>query len=211
MNTISDDVEAVLARMMDRAADAQQVQQGKPRSEHKPFTLDGVAECVVEAHGAAKAFALDAMERKPGYWLTLAGRPGCGKTHLLDNVRHALLERGVEVQRWRWKRVLDALREGKDDLLFHLAGLRVLLLDDVGAENLGTERALGFSLSTLCELMELRAGKFTMLTSNLLPRDFAAADQRAASRLVRNGGKVVNLADAGDFSALAYGAARGKK
>lgn len=170
-----------------------------------PFVLDGVHPQVRNAHAAVMNWLEAARSRSARpYWLSLLGVCGCGKTHLLRLAHHTLKYRGCRSQIWPWRRVLDSLRSGASDLMRHLQGIPYLLIDDIGAEFTASEKALGFSLSTLCELWESRHNRWTMLTSNLLLKDFADADTRVASRLIRNHNQIVILDQAQDFALSQY-------
>lgn len=171
-----------------------------------PFVLEGVHAQVVEAHREVQAFiaAAKGERRTRPHWLSLLGRCGCGKTHLLKLTKAAMQDAGVPVELWVWRDVLDEIRAGRQDLMRHFQEVRVLLIDDVGAEFLGTEKALDYSLSKLCELQDARQAKWTMLTSNMLLKHIAGADERCASRLIRNGGEVVTLDKAEDYALAQY-------
>lgn len=166
-----------------------------------PFLVDGAHEQVVEAHQQAREFVRCITGRAcPPYTLSLLGGSGCGKTHLAKLVQASLWDAGVECQVWRWASVLTAVREDKGDMLRQIEGLRVLILDDVGAEFIGTDKALEFSFSKLCELLEVRQRRWTMLTSNKTMRQIADAEERCSSRLIRNGGRVVSMHSAPDWT-----------
>ena len=84
-----------------------------------------------------------------------------------------------------------------------LQTFKVLILDDVGAENISGEYSRGFSATALCEIVEKRLGKWTLLTSNLTTTEIADTyDARVASRLIRNGGRTVDMTAAADYSLL---------
>ena len=170
-----------------------------------PFVLDGVHPQVRAAHAAVMAW-LEAVRTRsaPPYWLSLLGVCGCGKSHLLRLAHQTLKNRGCHSQLWPWRRVLDMLRSGASDLMLHLQDIPYLLLDDIGAEFTATEKALDFTLSTLCELWESRPNRWTMLTSNLLLKDLAAADTRIASRLLRNHNQIATLDQAQDYALAQY-------
>ena len=170
-----------------------------------PFNEDGVHEQVLEALGQVREFTRAVLAKGcTPYSLSLLGNSGCGKTHLARLARAALLDAGVRVQMWTWGKVLEAYREERGDLLRQLERVRVLILDDIGAEFLGTEKALEFSLSRLCGMLEARAGRWTLLTSNMLLHQVAALDERCASRLLRDGGRVVQLDKAKDYALMQY-------
>lgn len=186
--------------------DSQDEPPAKPRHIDKvpPFLTDGLHAEVLEAHQQALEYTRAIINRscRP-YSLSLLGGSGCGKTHLARVVQATLWDAKVECQIWKWGEVLNAIRYNRGEFLRHLDSLRVLILDDVGAEFIGTEKALDFSFSKLCEMLETRSRKWTMLTSNLTMRQIADVETRCASRLIRNGGRVVQMHDAPDW-ALAH-------
>lgn len=169
------------------------------------FNEEGVHAQVLEALGQVREFVRAVLARgRAPYSLGLLGNSGCGKTHLARLARATLLDSRVGCQMWKWGKVLEARREDRGDFLLQLERERVLILDDVGAEFLGTEKALDFSLSTLCEMLEARAGRWTLITSNMLLHQVAALDERCASRLLRDGGRVVQLDQAKDYALTQY-------
>lgn len=190
--------------------DGEQEQEPSRVSKLPPFVLEGVHDQVRAAHAAVTGLVAGVLGDRPArpHWLSLLGGCGVGKTHLLRLARAMLLDAGEHVQLWGWGDILDRLRSGQDDLMRHLGEARVVLLDDVGAEFTATGKALEFSLATLYTLQNLREGKWTVMTSNLSARGLADADERVASRLVRNGGEVVTLDQARDWALARYKARR---
>lgn len=193
--------------------DGAQVPEPSRVSKLPPFVLDGAHDQVRAAHAAVTALVAGVLGECPAcpHWLSLLGGCGVGKTHLLRLARAMLLDAGEHVQLWNWGDILDRLRGGQDDLMRHLADERVVMLDDVGAEFTATGKALDFSLATLYRLQEERAGRWTLLTSNLSMRGIANADERVASRLVRHGGEVVTLDAAEDWALARYKARKAAK
>lgn len=208
--SIEADIGASLRRLLALADDQdEEEEQPKPTrlSKVPPFVLEGVHAQVVEAHTRVMEFIAAVRGERAGvrpHWLALLGKCGCGKTHLLRLTKAALMDAGVYVEMWTWRTVLDYIRSGREDIMRQLKEARVLLVDDVGAEFADTEKALGFSLSKLCELQDSREGKWTVVTSNMLMRHIADADERCASRLLRHGGEVVTLDQAVDWALSKY-------
>lgn len=170
-----------------------------------PFLLDGVHPQVQEAYGQVREWTRCILSKACApHSLSLLGNSGCGKTHLAKLCRAHLLDKGVSAQMWSWARVLAAHREDQGDFLRQIDKVRVLILDDVGAEFLGTQRATEFSLAKLCEMLDAREGRWTLVTSNMLLKDVASLDERCASRLLRNGGRLVTLDEAKDWALEHY-------
>ena len=217
MNTMSDNnfpkmLDAWARNLAQRCADDDANPQPEPETPRTakpqgppPFALEGVHPQVRAAHAAVAAWLEAARTRSSRpYWLSLLGVCGCGKTHLLRLAHRTLKNRGCQAQLWLWRCVLDMLHSGASDIMRHLRDIPYLLIDDVGAEFSGTAKALDFSLGTLCELLDSRIHRWTMLTSNLLMKDLAAEDARVASRLVRHGNSLATLDQAQDYALSQY-------
>lgn len=217
-NTISDMLDdlapdALFKRLVELAgADREEDEAPEPaRATHvsklPAFELEGAHEQVRAAHKATMDW-LEAAERKARpYWLSLLGKSGCGKTHLLRLARAVLKDRGCGVVMTTWREALDNLRSG-GDFMRHLVEQRYLLIDDVGAEFNATAKAMNFSHSALCELADARIHRWTMLTSNLSLKDLAEEELRVASRLVRHGNLVYPMDQAPDYAMARYRALR---
>ena len=141
-------------------------------------------------HREAQWFINDVVNKvRPRRWLSLLGASGIGKTHLAEAARDALFKErpSLPIQFWKWQKVVSMLRSG--DWAF------VLILDDVGAEN--TSPAI---LSALNRVVDGRLGKWTMITSNLLPKHIGEhLDARIASRLYRGNNVVCQVNAAPDY------------
>lgn len=173
-----------------------------PQSKKSEFDLTSVHPSVVDAYKAVKAWTKAALSTTATpYWLTLYGTTGCGKTMLMERARTILKNSGKDAQLWPWVTVLRRLHNGEWELLAHLAKLPYLLLDDIGAEYIASNRAADFSLSQLYEVLENRKNRFTILTSNLTPDDFATTTTgcRIRSRLFRNNAQLCDLTQAADY------------
>ncbi len=167
-----------------------------------PFNLDGVHQSVVEAHSAVKNW-LKAITTGviPPFSLTISGRSGCGKTHLAKNAAAYLKQRGISKGFYLWSDVVKQYKADAEHTLHKLAKYTVLILDDVGAENISGEYSLGLAATALCDVVEKRLGKWTLLTSNLTTSEIAKTyDPRVASRLIRNGGRTVDMSAAQDYN-----------
>lgn len=122
-----------------------------------------------EAIGAARDFA---EGKEPYCLLTLIGGTGCGKSHLLEAIGRACLERGVRVKYELVADLLDRLKAtfGEDAQLdfeqvasqYMLA--QVLLLDDMGMEK-GTDWAVE-RLTSLVDF-RIRDGRPLVVATNL--------------------------------------------
>ena len=135
---------------------------------------------------------------RPRRWLSLLGASGVGKTHLAEAARDALTKSRptLPIQLWKWQKVVSMLRSGDWAFIEYLVKeVYVLILDDIGAEN--TSPAI---LSALNRVVDGRLGKWTMLTSNLLPEHIGEhLDARIASRLYRGNNVVCRVKDAPDY------------
>lgn len=175
----------------------------KPRPTIKPFDTAGVAPCVVQAYNACREWLSDIIRRRRRpHMLSLLGCSGCGKTHLARNTKAALLSHGISCTMRTWAQILTDMRTGDAAYIIHsLCQPRVLILDDVGAENLGSEWAHDNSTSLLGEVLDGRVGKWTMITSNFLTGQFAENyDARIASRIHRDNAVIIQMPDAADYA-----------
>ena len=166
-------------------------QDGIVRS-YKPVRYDmgGFDESVhpeVQAmHREVQWFINDVVNKvRPRRWLSLLGASGVGKTHLAEAARDALTEvRPTLLRSGDWAFIEYLVKE-----------VYVLILDDIGAEN--SSPAI---LSALNRVVDGRLGKWTMLTSNLLPKHIGEQlDARIASRLYRGNNVVCQVKDAPDY------------
>jgi len=150
-------------------------------------------------HREAQWFINDVVNKvRPRRWLSLLGASGVGKTHLAESVRTALVKERptIPIQLWKWQKVVSMLRSGDWAFVEYLVKeVYVLILDDIGAEN--TTPSI---LSALNRVVDGRLGKWTMLTSNLLPKHIGEhLDARIASRLYRGENVVCRVEDAPDY------------
>ena len=170
-------------------------------ADHPKFDLTTVHQSVKDAHAHTRAWVRAILDKKPAYWLTLYGVPGCGKTMLAKLARHTLKEKKQEVQLWNWPRVWRKCLDGEWDILDHLIDLPILILDDVGAEFTGTRKTAELNTARLYEIAEGRLGKWTFLTSNLSIDQMASTlGARFVSRIFRGNSELVDLSRAADYS-----------
>lgn len=192
------------ARWVESLPEDEPEQAPAPSMEIKPFNLEGVHQSVVEAHAAVKQWlrAIN-LGNIPPFSLTLSGRSGCGKTHLAKNAAAYLKASKIATGFYFYPELLELYKADKSHTLHMLQTFKVLILDDVGAENISGEYSRGFSATALCEIVEKRLGKWTLITSNLTTTEIADTyDARVASRIIRNGGRTVDMTAAADYSLL---------
>lgn len=148
------------------------------------------------SQAAAMVEAMHAGSRP--YSLTLLGRSGCGKTHLAREIkehahRHLRTYRGHygetkvrDICFFDWSAEVDRMRAGDWDRINFLCNSWFAVVDDIGAEH-RTDWATG----KLLQLINRRLGKWTVYTANMQLSSIEEMDERIASRLFRDGGKVV--------------------
>lgn len=151
---------------------------------------------------AAATFCADMKDDRPPYWLTLCGASATGKTHLAKSISKYFTKRiygrqfmprfnHVECcygKSWNWTAVVDRLRGQEYHATEALKEDWFCCIDDIGAERDPTK----FAAERLLDVLNHRRDKWTVLTTNLMLNDIATAlDTRIASRLLRDGSKVI--------------------
>ena len=165
---------------------------------------------------AAASFIDDLFNNREPWWLTLLGTPGIGKTMLAQKIwslfrahRHGLInwpetERTKteknpygQIVRWRggyvnWgKCINDRMLKGDYDFIEDLCQYQFFVLDDIATEY---ERHRSLSASKLYQIFDSRLKKWTVITANVgLAEVSDALDPRLASRMLRGGGKVIDV------------------
>jgi len=135
--------------------------------------------------GATISAVGDWLEQKNSPGLFIFGAPGIGKTFLAVAICRTLLEAGQDVLLRSAARFYRELRggfnseRGEESILNEYVGALWLLLDDLGAGAL-----TDFERRYLQDLLDQRADRRTIITSNLTVADFGQRlDERIASRL----------------------------
>ncbi len=159
-------------------------------------------ECLVDARDGVAKLMAEILSLSSPRWLSLCGHSGTGKTMLARRFARFMRHRGqyyhhptngAQLSRpwayWGEDELARDLRDGNHRLVNDLSGLWLLVLDDIGFSNDNT----GFLTSALGEILNRRAGKWTLLTSNLSVEKWASRDPRIASRMLRDGNRVVKL------------------
>jgi len=146
---------------------------------------------------------VNALPADDPYCLSFLGNPGTGKTMLAKAIHSHAVEfnkywindslRGVTQSREIYFKTTDTLTEyifdKYNDQFKFCIDAWLLVIDDFGTQY----DKSGFVLSKLFELINQRVGKWTVITSNLTLGQIAKeVDPRIASRLVREGGRVVD-------------------
>lgn len=160
---------------------------------------------------AAARFAADINHTEP-YWLSFLGKSGVGKTHLARRIfRHFMgvsrfdLSFNPERNRiegntgnWcNWRKLCASVREGNYGWVEDLCEDWFVVLDDIGTEY----DSSGHLASVLDRIIAGRKKKWTVLTVNLsLEQISEKLDPRIASRMLRDGGQIVDMSEATDYS-----------
>lgn len=157
---------------------------------------------LIEMVNQAARWATDLKAGASPHWLVLLGNSGVGKTHVAKRLwkwiqtRPDFAASGAYVPDWiYWPIFVDELRSGGSyGRLADMTHWNYLAIDDVASE-----RVSEFSGEKLHNLLGSRVGKWTIITSNKSMRDIADFDVRIASRLERDGSKIID-ARAMDYS-----------
>lgn len=209
------EIDKILERMLATAAQREQQfaaepppPQPSPRLPTNPgvFRLHGVADCVRQAYNCVEACVRDIIAgRKNHRWVTLFGRSGSGKTHLLQLAHYTLRKSGVHSILRNWSLISDELFEFGNDQFDRLCRAPVLLLDDIGCDEFSSDKRARVIGSKLCRLFEARLGKWTLMSAGLSPHELGdQVSHRAASRLFRGSNELVDMRNAEDHGFLDY-------
>lgn len=139
-----------------------------------------------DALDLAKAFLSDSNPRR---WIAMLGQSGAGKTHLCAAICNRFIAKGMDVLYFSWltdgqrmmaSRFDDAASTAQRE---RLRKAQVVYIDDLlktkdGASVTPTE------LKTARELLDLRSGKITLVSSEFLAEDLANIDESLAGRLL---------------------------
>lgn len=143
-----------------------------------------------------------------GRRMLIHGPNGCGKTHAAKAISRwasrvaielplAMGDMGARLAEsvyWNWPAFVRSLY-GKWDRTNELVEKELVILDDIGAEHDPSK----FGSAELYFILESRERKWTVLTTNVHPNEWAKKfDQRIASRFLRNC-TVVDLEGVPDF------------
>lgn len=116
------------------------------------------------------------LSKDKKHTLTILGSMGTGKTHLAIAGAKQLREKGLSVYFLSYSTLMRKIRESfekdselKQSKIFRdIKDCNVFILDDIGTGS-NTE----FELNTLFEVLNLRAGKSNIYTSNLSEKEFS--------------------------------------
>lgn len=128
--------------------------------------------------------------------LLLTGTYGTGKSHLSFSAAKKLIEVGYTALFLSVPKLLTKIKEtynsksqfSENDLLDYIANVDLLVLDDLGAEYTNLKSgADNWAQTKLFEVIDSRAGKSTIYTTNLSSRELEAkVNARNFSRMMEN-------------------------
>jgi DNA replication protein DnaC len=141
-----------------------------------------------------EVFAGEHYREGPRRWLTLTGPSGIGKTLLGRMWAQYCKSRGKAALWATWPILVSRCADERCwDYFGTLQSAPFLILDDLGAEAKGLQRA---SKDNLAHLLYARRGKSTLITSNLNLNQLGEAyEVRLADRMIRDGSRIVSIAD----------------
>lgn len=151
---------------------------------------------------AAEMFCARWLKQNP-LLLYICGPTGTGKSHVARSILRFCRASASRVSRtrmlsgadWRWPELADEFKAKNFSALEDLFTTDLVLLDDIGAE----DDPFNVAADKLCQILSRREKKFTVITSNKAPEEFAVIDPRIADRLFRNS-KIVDLTGASSYS-----------
>lgn len=150
------------------------------------------------AYNATQAWLNDLIHNfsERARWLVLFGRPGTGKTHLLNNSVRLLREFRRKVVSTKAATLATKLRDSDTHLLDTVyKPCKILAIDD-----LGSEYHTDYITSQWFDLLDARIGMWTLITTNLTPAQLGRRyDARIQSRLEDNRNTLVDLTTAADY------------
>lgn len=173
--------------------------------QRKWLRLDCHCQEIQEMATAAQAFCKRWFYNSAGPTLfVLAGNPSVGKTHLAASIFTVCSKLGMkawEAGGWSlighvpccsycsWPVATDCFKAGAYGALEDYLKADLLVIDDIGAEHDPSKNAA----DKLCQILSARESKFTVITTNIPPGNWAERfDVRIADRLLRNS-EVIDL------------------
>jgi hypothetical protein len=170
----------------------------------------------------AVAFVSEVLQGGQPRWLTICGKSGTGKTYLAKAISTFLRPRlpwlYEKIERPRrdpertsyessfayaqegprfvkWSAVVDEMRDGSYAGFTFACRDFFKIIDDIGGESMEREgKPTVFSIGKLSRLADERLGKWTVITSNLgRAKINEMYDARIASRMMRDGNRIVDL------------------
>jgi len=134
------------------------------------------------------------------FCLTLAGPSGVGKTHLARRFRESLQSCGfVSWPSW-------CLKGFQEENIQYLRGFRYpLVLDEafIATGGRSDNRTATQESRALVSILEARAGKWTLITTNASLDQIQQQDERLYSRIIRDGSFAIEIdKDTPDFATL---------
>jgi len=149
-----------------------------------------------KALNQAKRFVQEFNLKNPRN-LFFQGSFGTGKSHLSESIRKALQQKGYSTIFISTPKLLTKIRStynnsserSEEQILNAISYADLVIFDDIGAEG----EASGWAMQKIFEVIDQRAGKHNIYTTNLSSDDFSASKDlnRIFSRMMMNAEPVV--------------------
>ncbi|GAA0454167.1 ATP-binding protein [Alkalibacillus silvisoli] len=155
--------------------------------------FDAYNDHLIEVKGKMEKFASD-FKPDDGRSLLLHGSCGVGKSHLAVSCLKVIMQKGYEALFISVPKLLTKIKQtynqdspiSEAELFNYIQKVELVVLDDIGAEYMNVKQGVdNWAQSKIFEVLDSRAGKTTIYTTNLSSRDLLAKlNERNFSRVM---------------------------